>query len=102
MGVPVHSKMWAAFAAHQYSACAVLYAVAMSCLNNTFSTPPLSQLNRWLLMRRSGLVQRASEPSSVHQWWGARGHVGATCRDDSPHPDQYSLEICTTTGRSKS
>lgn len=86
MRLSVHGKMWAAFAAHQSSVSAVLYAVAMRCLNNTFSTPPLSQLNRWLLMRRSGLVQRASEPSSVHQWWGAYGRVSAICRDDRQHP----------------
>ncbi len=89
MRLSVHSKMWAAFAAHQPSASAVLYAVAMTCMNNVLSTPPLSQLNRWLLMRRRGLVQRASEPSSVHQWWGAHWRVSGICRDDSPHPDQY-------------
>ena len=102
MRLSVHSKMWAAFAAHQPSASAVLYAVAICSQIEQFSTPPLSQLNRWLLMRRRGLVQRASEPSPVHQWWGAQWRGSGICGDGKQHPDPYSLEYCTTTERSKS
>jgi hypothetical protein len=45
-----------------------------------------SQLNRWFLTRRKGLVQRGERAAAARRRTGACRPLGAIHRTDAPHP----------------
>jgi hypothetical protein len=81
-------KTWAARAAHPCgSDCRaepVTLSAAVGIRGSVWVTG--SQLNRWFLTRRKGLVQRGERAAAARRRMGACRPLGAMYRTDAPHP----------------
>ncbi len=81
-------KTWAACAAHPCGSDCRAEPVTLNAAVGIRGSVRVtgSQLNRWFLIRRKGLVQRVRRAAAARRRTGARRPLGAMHRTDAPHP----------------
>jgi hypothetical protein len=81
-------KPWAACAAHPCGSDCRAEPVTLSATVGIRGSVRVtgSQLNRWFLTRRKGLVQRGERAAAARRRMGACRPLGAMYRTDAPHP----------------